>query len=123
MRVWDLPPSLLCRQHLLGEHREIHAVWNVITHDRRGYRHHPETKRWVGHLRALYLRHRRIVAEMARRGYRHRTPLDARRATGRARVGAYVDPPARQRALLRAKGCACRVGRRAAGARPRSPRA
>jgi hypothetical protein len=24
MRIWDLPPERLCRQHLLGEHREGH---------------------------------------------------------------------------------------------------
>ncbi len=29
MRVWDLPPKKLCREHLLGEHREFHTIWLV----------------------------------------------------------------------------------------------
>ena len=31
MRTWDIPPEKLCRQHLLGEHRELHAIWSIIT--------------------------------------------------------------------------------------------
>ena len=38
MRIWDLPPALLCRQHLLGEHRELHGLWIVLTQRRAGYR-------------------------------------------------------------------------------------
>lgn len=109
MRIWDLPPENLCRQHLLGEHRELHALWSIITQGKRGYAHHPETRRWRGRLRALYLRHEALVAEMGRRGYRHRTPLDEALATGTGTQDEYVDPPERQVALLRAKGCGCRV--------------
>ena len=25
MRIWDVDPALLCRSHLLGEHRELHG--------------------------------------------------------------------------------------------------
>jgi sugar lactone lactonase YvrE len=57
MRIWDVPPSLLCRQHLLGEHRELHGLWRIITEDRQGYAKHPETRRWRGKLAALYERH------------------------------------------------------------------
>jgi hypothetical protein len=109
MRIWDLPPRLLCRQHLLGEHRELHAVWSILTRHRLGYSRHPETLRWKKSLRALFRRHDRLVKEMGRRGYRHRSPLDRRQATGRATVASYVDPPERQRRLLREKGCACTV--------------
>jgi len=28
MRIWDIPPKRLCRSHLLGEHRELHAIWS-----------------------------------------------------------------------------------------------
>ena len=76
MRIWDLEPACLCRSHLLGEHRELHAVWAILTQDKRGYRHHPETRRWEGKLAALYRRHEALVAEMTRRGYRHASPLD-----------------------------------------------
>lgn len=107
MRVWDLPPRLLCRQHLLGEHLELHAIWAVLTKGRKGYSRHPETLRWKGKLKALYLRHELQVAEMERRGYKHASPLDRRLATGAAVQRAYVDRPAAQRRILREKGCAC----------------
>ena len=41
MRVWDVAPRLLCRAHLLGEHREIHAVFAVIARGSEGYSRHP----------------------------------------------------------------------------------
>ena len=107
MRIWDLPPSELCRQHLLGEHRELHGLWQILTLGKTGYSRHPETLRWVGKLHALYLRHEAVVEEMARRGYQHATPLDPHLATGSAVQDVFVDPLERQRELLRAKGCDC----------------
>jgi hypothetical protein len=107
VRIWDVEPWRLCRSHLLGEHRELHAVWTILTRGKRGYALHPETLRWQGRLRALYLRHEALVAEMARRGYNHGTPLDESLATGLDVQDRYVDPPERQLDLLRAKGCAC----------------
>lgn len=107
MRIWDVDPRLLCRSHLLGEHRELHGLWNILTRDLRGYRNHPETRRWEGKLRALYVRHERLVTEMRRRDYRHGSPLDASLATGAEVQDAYVDAPAEQLRLLRAKPCDC----------------
>ena len=78
----------------------------MLTRHRKGYSRHPETLRWKGRLMALFRRHEALVLEMHRRGYHHQSPLDRRRARGRARQSVYVDPPARQRALLRKKGCA-----------------
>jgi hypothetical protein len=109
VRVWDLPPACLCRSHLLGEHRELHALWTILTAGKSGYANHPETRRWRGKLAALYRRHESLVAEIERRGYRHGSPLDATLATGAAIQDEYVDAPEDQRALLRAKGCACLV--------------
>jgi hypothetical protein len=109
MRIWDLEPERLCRQHLLGEHRELHALWVILTDGRRGFAHHPETRRWQGKLKALYKRHESLIAEMARRGYRHVTPLPADKATGLGRQQEYKDTPAAQMCILRAKGCGCRV--------------
>lgn len=109
MRIWDLSPTELCRQHLLGEHRELHALWQILTEGRRGYAHHPETRRWRGKLHALYVRHQALVAEMQRRGYRHDSPLDPSLATGDAIQDDYVDTPDRQRSILRTKGCRCAV--------------
>lgn len=109
MRIWDIEPSRLCRQHLLGEHRELHSAWVVITQGKKGFAHHPEVMRWRGKLRALYLRHDALAAEMARRGYQHGTPLDESLATGPAVQGVYVDTPEEQEAILRERGCECRV--------------
>ena len=107
MRVWDISPSLLCRQHLLGEHRELHGLWNILTKhgNSGGYSHHPETKRWVGKLKALYARHQALVAEMEKRGYKHKTPLDKKFATGKATQSFFIDSPTKQKKLLKEKPC------------------
>ena len=109
MRIWDVPPGILCRQHLLGEHRELHAVWTILAEGKNGYSAHPETTRWRGKLAALYARHEALVGEMERRGYRHRSPLDPSLATGSPTQDAFVDPVPRQYQILSGKGCACSV--------------
>lgn len=109
LRVWDLPPHMLCRNHLLGEHREIHAIWSVLTRGRHGYSRHPETLRWRGKLAALYRRHESVRGEMEHRGFTHRSPLDHRLATGRTVQDDYVDSPVDQRKILQGKGCECRT--------------
>lgn len=109
MRVWDIPPRRLCDRHLLAEHRELHAIWVIITEGRAGYSRHPETVRWRGKPEALHLRHEKLVAEFARRGFAHRSPLDARLAVGRSGQDVYVDSPREQMRILRGKKCDCRV--------------
>jgi hypothetical protein len=109
VRVWDVPPEILCRSHLLGEHRELHAIWTVLTEQKSGYARHPETIRWQGKLAALYLRHESLVTEMTRRGYNHASPLDPALATGSAVQTDFVDTPTRQLELLRAKSCDCPI--------------
>ncbi|HEY3360481.1 MAG TPA: pyrimidine dimer DNA glycosylase/endonuclease V [Methanosarcina sp.] len=109
MRIWDIPPEKMCRQHLLGEHRELHALWSLITNNKKAYAHHPETMRWRGKLKALYLRHEALVEEMTKRGYKHHTPLDPALATGKAVQNELVDSYEEQIRLLKEKGCECRV--------------
>jgi hypothetical protein len=107
VRIWDVDPALLCRQHLLGEHRELHGLWNILTQGKTGYSRHPETVRWEGRLAALFARHERLAAEMERRGYAHASPLDPALASGRDVQERFVDPPAQQLRLLRDKPCPC----------------
>jgi hypothetical protein len=109
MRVWDLHPKHLCRKHLLGEHRELHGLWNILTKHsgKGGYSRHPETLRWAGKQKALYLRHEALVAEFARRGYSHHTPLDKRLATGSASQKEFINSIKEQRAILKEKPCSC----------------
>ena len=62
-------PGILCRQHLLGEHSEIHKHRPSFAkgHSIEGRRGQIEPTRMAE-------RHEELVAEMVRRGYRHRSP-------------------------------------------------
>ncbi|MCI0503435.1 pyrimidine dimer DNA glycosylase/endonuclease V [Candidatus Micrarchaeota archaeon] len=107
MRVWDIAPKRLCRSHLLGEHREVHAIWSILTKGKKGYSRHPETLRWKGRLKALHLRHEALVAEFQKRGYSHYSPLDKRLAWGEAVQSVYIDRPNEQLMILKRKKCGC----------------
>ena len=109
MRIWDISPKRLCRNHLLGEHRELHAIWSVLVNGKKGYAHHPETLRWRGRLRALFGRHDALVQEMAVRGYQHRSPLPKSLARGSAIQRAFVATKRAQVEILRKKRCRCDV--------------
>jgi len=101
MRVWDIHPGYLNRESLLGEHREVHALFSVIGGGTRGYARHPETLRWRACMGALVLRHDLIVQEMLLRGYRHMSPSPAEEAS--PWPGAYVNHPHEQFVILKGK--------------------
>ena len=109
MRIWDIPPDKLCRNHLLGEHNELHAIWSILTQGKKGYSNHPETKRWKGKLKALFRVHEEIVHEMLARCYNHKSPLDKALAKGSSVQTSFVDPVDAQVEILRQKGCDCYV--------------
>lgn len=111
MRVWDIPPKHLCRKHLLGEHRELHGLWNILTKHKGvgGYSKHPETLRWVGKTKALYLRHEALLKEMKKRGYKEASPLDKKLATGKSKQDVFIDSLAKQKIILKNKPCDCFV--------------
>jgi len=73
MRMWMVDPRTMCRQHLLGEHVELHMI--VGAH-RRGKSLRWMIDRWLLWPRKVLERHEDLVAEMTRRGYRHNSPLD-----------------------------------------------
>lgn len=110
MRIWDINPKKLCRQHLLGEHRELHALWSILVNNKKGYRKHPETKRWEGKLKALYLRHEKLVKEMKRREYQHHSPLDQKKATGQIKQNQFLCSQEEQEKILKDKNCNCLLG-------------
>lgn len=99
----------LCRKHLLGEHRELHAIWSIITNNKKGYSKHPETIRWKGKLKALYNRHEKQLVEMKKRGYSHKSPLDKTLATGKNIQTDFVDTIEKQKKLFKQKNCECRI--------------
>jgi len=108
VRIWDVPVSDLCRRHLLGEHRELHGLWNILTLGRKGYRNHPETQRWIGRLCHLAARHQDQVAEMTRRGWNHRSPLlDLPLFNYEEPAPRLINTLAEQRRLLSDKDCEC----------------
>ena len=101
MRVWDIHPGYLNRESLLGEHREVHALFSIIGNDRRGYAHHPETMRWRACMGTLVLRHDLLVQEMALRGYRHLSPGPDAEASAWPDV--YIDTPHEQLVIIAGK--------------------
>jgi hypothetical protein len=109
MRIWDISPENLCANHLLGEHRELHAIWSILTNNKKGYSKHPETLRWKGKLKALYNRHEKLVKEMKNRGYNHKSPLNIIFAVGQDKQHDFVDTVDEQIRLLRTKGCKCKL--------------
>jgi len=109
MRIWDITPKKLCRNHLLGEHRELHAIWSILTNNKKGYSKHPETLRWKNKLAALYLRHEKLVKEMEKRGYRHDSELNAKLAIGSKKQNVLINTYKEQKKILKNKNCSCNV--------------
>lgn len=67
-----VPPWSMCRAHLLGEHREVHAICGILRagKDLSGY----YANRLL-ELPALQRRHDALAREMQRRGFSHRSPF------------------------------------------------
>lgn len=106
MRIWDIPVAYLCQRHLLAEHAELHAIWSIITNNKRGYANHPEVIRWRDAMPALKLRHDNQVGELSIRGMNHRS--DVRGIIAGTRVPSYqLESVERQIVLLRTKPCSC----------------
>lgn len=77
-RMWlGVPPSELCDQHLLGEHKELHQEVGTL-------RNHPHGEAVVrGHvergqvtLTFIEHRHAKLAEELESRGMNHNSPLD-----------------------------------------------
>ena len=108
MRIWDLPVSCLCNQHLLGEHHELHCIYNIITKDKKGFARHPEVMRWRGKLSALILRHKKQVIEMTKRYMNHQSPILFVHNDCPVQ-DTFWQSPEKQRELLRARCENCKV--------------
>lgn len=72
MRMWMVNPKVMCRQHLLGEHVEIHMFLGAM---RKGYSMLGYVENGLLEVKSLKGRHDDLVAEMLRRGYQHNSPL------------------------------------------------
>lgn len=78
MRMWMVPPHLLCDRHLLGEHVELHMMEGTLRKHLSitGY-----VEQRITQPRSLHDRHEALVTEMEKRGMRHRSPLKTDRPT------------------------------------------
>lgn len=72
MRMWNVNPALLCRQHLLGEHLEMHMFAGAL---REGHSIEGYVEGGLVEPYKLKERHDKLVAEMQSRGYNHKSPF------------------------------------------------
>jgi hypothetical protein len=79
VRIWCVPVSELDRQHLLGEHAELHCIVGALQGKYKAYQNHPQTQRFKNHIEQLYARHAEQVTEMQSRGYQHKSTLPSSR--------------------------------------------
>lgn len=118
MRMWMVPPKYLCTKHLSGEHVELHML---AAHLRRGWRVDGFVRENCLEPRSIEKRHAALAREMARRGWRHASPLEQPPVAPHQRPGARVDRAAALRELLR-RCPACRALERRARAAATVPR-
>jgi hypothetical protein len=84
--MWMVDPTAMCDQHLLGEHVELHMLAGTLARHRSidGY-----VVNGLLEPASMQVRHARLVEEMGRRGFNHRSPLPE------AELG-YLPPAARE---------------------------
>lgn len=70
--MWMVDPRMMCRQHLLGEHRELHALVGIVA---RGTSLAGYVAKGLIETRLIQPRHEALVSEMLDRGYNHYSPL------------------------------------------------
>jgi len=70
--MWLVNPKKLCRQHLLGEHKEVHQLVGSLRKSRSIQGH---IEKGQIEIHNIVPRHKELVKEMIRRGYKHQSPL------------------------------------------------
>lgn len=71
-RMWMVNPSKLCRNHLLGEHKELHQLIGSLNKGKSIQGHIDKGQVEIHNIKA---RHKALVKEMIQRGYKHFSPL------------------------------------------------
>jgi transcription-repair coupling factor (superfamily II helicase) len=73
MRMWLVNPRIMCRQHLLGEHAEVHMFIGTINRKKsvEGY-----LQKGLLEVHNLFSRHNELVEEMKKRGYKHQSEVE-----------------------------------------------
>lgn len=70
--MWLVNPRKLCRQHLLGEHKELHQLVGSLLKNRSVLGH---IEKGQVEIHKIKSRHKELVKEMLRRGYNHNSKL------------------------------------------------
>lgn len=74
MRMWMVKPHIMCNQHLLGEHVELHMIVGSINAEKLGSLIGLAETGCVD-TSLVIQRHQEIVDEMISRGMNHKSPL------------------------------------------------
>ena len=72
MRMWMIDPKLMCNQHLLGEHVELHMFVGTI---RMGKKLGGYVRNKLVEVQNIKTRHEELVREMVARGMKHKSQL------------------------------------------------
>jgi hypothetical protein len=72
MRMWNVNPKVMCDQHLLGEHLEMHMFVGTI---RNGVSLDGYIERGLLETHNIGARHLELAQEMSKRGMNHLSPL------------------------------------------------
>jgi len=94
MRMWLVPPAVMCRKHLLGEHVEMHMFVGTIN---KGTSIQGYIDDGLVEVQRIKERHDALATEMERRGYNHASPLPEFNSW----EAGHVDPSNSQRELIR----------------------
>lgn len=78
MRIWNIPPHLLCRKHLMGEHLELHMIISSLDNHKslNGF-----FLNGLIQLDIIYNRHEELTIEIQGRGYKHNSIMDHSKAS------------------------------------------
>lgn len=80
VQVFNVDERVFDRPHLLGQHVESHTLISVerarLEGRKCGYQNHPTAVAYRGRLGELIDVHNRVAAEMVRRGYNHKSPVN-----------------------------------------------
>ncbi|MDP3987464.1 MAG: pyrimidine dimer DNA glycosylase/endonuclease V [Nanoarchaeota archaeon] len=71
-RMWMVNPKKICKNHLLGEHKELHQLIGSLNKNKSVKGH---INRGQVEIHNIKKRHEQLVKEMLARGYRHLSPL------------------------------------------------
>lgn len=72
MRMWNVPPEVLCRKHLLGEHVEMHMFIGTI---QKGVSIKGYLEKGLVDPSNIYDRHELLANEINNRGMNHKSSI------------------------------------------------